>query len=145
MANEELEFRPPAASEDATRSIWTPTEVDYIQSWVVGMTEGSGERVLKHEFRLNYKGQTQMFGVVAEESASEGQIEDMAARVAERSALQMLEKLQKRGSKLAPEQLASREHIDLRRDVAGAFRDYIKHAKQRAQSSTGKIYFKGIT
>ena len=61
------------------------------------------------------------------------------------SAIKILEKLQKRGSKLVPEKLALKEYTDLRRDVAGAFRDYISHAKRRSQSSTGKIYFKGIS
>lgn len=142
---EELIFNVPDKAEDATASFWTSTEVEYIQSWVLGKEEESNERVLKHEFKLNYKGQVEMFGVVAEESAPESQIEDMAARVAERSAIKILEKLQKRGSKLVPEKLALKEYTDLRRDVAGAFRDYISHAKRRSQSSTGKIYFKGIS
>ena len=142
---EELIFNVPDKAEDATANFWTSTEVEYIQSWVLGTAEEDNERVLKHEFKLNYKGQVEMFGVVAEESAPESQIEDMAARVAERSAVKILEKIQKRGSKLAPEKLAQKEYTDLRHDVAGAFRDYINHAKRRSQSSTGKIYFKGIS
>lgn len=124
--------------------LWTPDHVEYIQSWVVGQIAEGGERVFKHEFKLSYKGETEMFGVLAEESVSDSQIEDMAAGVSERAAAKIVERLQRRGSKLIPEQLAERQHWDVRRDLAAIWRDLRKHNKRRRESSTGKIYFPGI-
>ena len=126
--------------------LWTPDGVDYVQSWepVPGFVSEEGERVFKHEFRLSFKGETQMFGVMAEESTSDAQIEDMAAKVSETTAKQIIERLQRRGSKLIPEELAKKGNWDVRRELASVWRDYIGSAKRRAASTTGKIYYSGI-
>lgn len=134
----------PTGHESGTiGGLWTPDEVKYIQSWLVGM--GQTERVFKHEFQISYKGETERFGVMAEESASDAHIEDMAAWVAERTIGTIIERLQKRGSKLIPEQLAGKEHQDVRRELAAIFRDYRKHAARRRASSTGKLYYPGLS
>ncbi len=124
--------------------LWTPDGVEYVQSWFVGKTGEDGWDVYKHEFRLIYKGETEMFGVLAEASASESQIEDTAAWTAEKSMQKIVEKLQRRGSKLIPESLADRQNWDVRRDLAALFRDFRAHMKKRRESSGGKIYYAGI-
>lgn len=134
-------LRIPQNVETGTLSIWTPTHVRYLQSWLVGE---AGERIWKHEFQLDYMGETKQFGVMAEESAPESQIEDMAAWVSERTAAQILEATQRRSGKLAPEQLAEKQNWDVRRELAGAWRDYRKWANKRRASTTGKTLYKGI-
>lgn len=125
--------------------LWTPDSVQYLQSWLVGKIGETGERVFKHEFRLSYKGETENFGVMAEESASDAQIEDMAAWVSERTVAKIIDRLQRRGSRLVPEQLAGRENARVRRDLAAIWRDMRKSAAKRRESTTGRIYFPGAT
>ena len=123
----------------------TPDSVVYVQSWGVGRIGETGERVFKHEFMLTYKGETEMFGVISEESASDAQVEDMAAWVSERSIAKIIERLQARGSKLLPEDLANRQNWRVRRELAAIWRDMRRQAKKRRESSTGKIYWPGST
>jgi hypothetical protein len=114
--------------------------VEYVQSWLVGRTGETGERVFKHEFRLNFRGESEMFGVLAEESASEAQIEDMAAWVSERSAAKIAERLERRGGRLVPEDLAKRKNWDARRELAAIWRDYRRWAKRRRAGGGKRIY-----
>ena len=114
--------------------------VEYVQSWLVGRTGESGERVFKHEFRLTFRGESEMFGVLAEESASDAHIEDMAAWVSERSAAKIAARLERRGSRLVPEDLALRRNWDARRDLAAIWRDYRKWSKRSRSGSGKKIY-----
>lgn len=123
----------------------TPDSVTYVQSWLVGVIGETGERVFKHEFMLTYKGEVEMFGVLAEESASDAQIEDTAAWTSERSAAKIVERLQQRGSRLLPEQLADRKNWSVRRELAAIWRDMRKHTKKRRASTTGRIYYPGST
>lgn len=130
----------PQAATDVTRSIWTPTEITYVQSWLVGKVPGF-ERVFKHEFMLKFRGETEMFGVVAEESASEAQIEDMAAATSEKAMIKIADTLSERGSKLKPEDLANPDYVRERRDLAGAWRDMRRHAAKRRASTSGRLYW----
>lgn len=115
----------PEGHETGTsNTLWTPTGVKYLQSWAVGVEQESGERVWKHEFQLSYMGEISNFGVLAEESASEKQIEDMAAETSESTAKKIKVKLEQRAGRLRPEDLASRKNWDARRDLAGAWRQY---------------------
>ena len=123
-------------------SLWTPTEVRHVQSWVAA-SEG-GRHALKHEFQLSYMGETVTFGVLAEEGEGDALIEDMAGGMAEREMVKILERQQKRGSKLIPEQLAGKTHERVRHELAAAMRDYIKAAKKRALSN-GKRYYAGAS
>lgn len=129
-------------------NIWTPTNVRYIQSWIVGeyhdQDTGDRERVFKHEFELSFMGVTKNFGVLAEESASDAQIEDMAGGVAERTAARIETEVQKINGRLRPEDLAERSNWGVRRDVAGAFREYRKWAKRKRASTTGKTIYRGL-
>ena len=135
----------PAGANDVTTQLWTPTEITYVQSWLVepapGYKTGEGDRVFKHEFMLKFMGETEMFGVVAEESAPESQIEDIAAKTSERSMAKIRDRLQERGNKLIPEDLAKVEHERHRRDLAGAWREMLKYAKKRKASSSGRLYW----
>ncbi len=99
---------------------------------------------MKHEFRLNYRGESVMFGLIGTEDTPDSQIEDNAGAFAEREAKRIDDRLSKRGGKLLPEQLAEKKYWDERRDLAGAMRDMIRHAKKRQASSTGKIFFAGL-
>ena len=114
--------------------------VEYVQSWLVGRAGETGERVFKHEFRLTFRGESEMFGVLAEESASESQVEDMAAWVSERSAAKIAARLDRRGNRLTPEDLAERKNWDARRELAAIWRDYRKWAKRRRSGSGKKTY-----
>lgn len=127
-----------------SNSIWTPTNVEYLHSWRVGK-DNSGVWWWKHEFRLSYMGETEMFGVIAREDNSDANIEDLAAGVSERSAEKILAKVQARGAKLRPEDLATRENWDVRRDLAGAWRELRKWSRKRKQSAGGKTVYGGIT
>ena len=135
----------PVAAEDVTSVLWTPTEITYLQSWIVEPYEGfrteEGDRTFKHEFMLNFMGETEIFGVLGEESASEAQIEDMAATVANRSMERIKLKLQERGNKIIPQDLALAENALHRSDLAGAWRDMRRHAGKRRASSNGRIYY----
>ena len=134
----------PQGAEDATTSIWTPTEVRYIQSWVVGEAEESKVRAIKHEFVLNYMGETEYFGVLAEEGCSEAQIEDMAAGTLERVAANIVENRQRRSGKKAPEYYASKANVSERHDLAEAFRDFKKDSAKRRASSNNRIFYPGL-
>jgi len=127
-----------------SNTIWTPTNVEYLQSWIVGYT-GNGLRVWKHEFKLTYRGEQEMFGVMGPDGTPDSQIEDLAAGVAERAATTILEKLQARGNRLRPEDLAEREHWDVRRDLAGAMREFRRWAKKRRASTNQRTLYKGLT
>jgi len=134
----------PDNAHDVSTAIWTPTNVEYIQSWVVGVAEESQVRAVKHEFRLIYRGFEEYFSVLATEDESEALIEDMAAGLAERSATQIIVREQMRGGKLTPTDLAQKENIDVRRDVAGAIRDMRSHAVKRRLTANGKLYYPGL-
>jgi hypothetical protein len=81
-----------------------------------------------------------MFGVLAEESASEAQVEDMAAWVSERSAAKIAERLERRGGRLIPEDLAKRKNWDARRELATIWRDYRAWAKRSRAGQGKRIY-----
>jgi len=131
----------PLSAEDVTSTIWTPTEITYVQSWVVGVAPENNTRVFKHEFMLNFMGETEMFGVIGEEDTPESQIEDIAAATSEKTMMKIKLRLQERGNKLIPTELALAENELHRRDLAGAWRDMIRHAKKRRESTSGRLYW----
>jgi len=126
------------ADKEAGNGLWTPDGLELVQSWVVGKAPEGNVNVLKHEFRLSYKGEVRYFGVVALEGESPAQIEDLAASMMIREAKRIIETLQKRGSKLLPEQIAN--EIPIRRELAAVMRDYLRAAKKRAGTTTGRVY-----
>jgi hypothetical protein len=132
---------PKGVPVDAAQGFWTPSEVRYVQSWVAW--QENGRKAIKHEFMLKYMGETEMFGVLAEEDESDALIEDMAAGMAERAMVKIRLKKERRGDKLLPEQLSEKEHWQVRRELAAIWRDMRKHAHKRALSSTGRIYYAG--
>ena len=139
----------PALAEDVTTAMWTPSEVTYIQSWLVEPEPGwklpeTGLRVFKHEFMLKFMGETEMFGVIATDDTSEAHIEDMAAGTSEKSMEKIRDRVRARGSKVLPEHLAREENKKLRHDLAGAWRDMKRHAAKRRKSTNGKIYYPGL-
>ncbi len=138
-------FVPKGATIDERSAYVTADGILYVQSWLVGYAPESGERVFKHEFRLTFKGEVEMFGVLAEESASESQIEDMAAWVSERTTEKIVERLQCRGNRLAPEQLANRKNWDARRELASIWRDYRSWSKKKRSTGGQKLYAPGFT
>ncbi len=123
----------------------TADGVEYVQSWLVGYAPESGERVFKHEFRLALRGEVEMFGVVAEESAPPSQIEDMAAWVCERAAGKIAEKLSRRSGRLTPEKLADRQNWDARRELAAIWRDYRAWSRKRRAGGGPKLYVPGFS
>jgi hypothetical protein len=133
-------YVPRGAVIDDRTGYLAPDGVQYVQSWLVGRAGESGEKVFKHEFCLTFRGEVEMFGVLAEESASESQVEDMAAWVSERSAAKIAERLERRGSRLVPEDLAKRKNWDARRELAAIWRDYRRWAKRRRSGAGKRIY-----
>ncbi len=144
MAQPEI-FVPSGAVIDDRTGFVTADGVRYVQSWLVGRAPENGERVFKHEFRLIYRGESEMFGVLAEESASDSQVEDLAAWVSQRTASKIHERLQRRGSSLTPEQLANPKHWDARRELAGIWRDYRKWSKRVRSGGTARVYVPGFS
>lgn len=134
----------PQGAEDVSTTIWTPTEVQYIQSWVVGEAKESKTRAIKHEFRLIYKGQIEYFGVLAEEGCSEAQIEDMAANTLDRTIDAMELKAQQLDGKKTAEYYSKPENMWDRHDLAEAFRDFKKESARRRASSNNRIYYPGL-
>ena len=55
-----------------------------------------------------------------------------------------MEKKQKRGDKLIPEQLSQPEHVRIRRELAAIWRDMKKQAAKRRDMTTGRLYFPGV-
>ncbi len=143
MAQPQL-FIPSGATIDERTGYATADGIEYVQSWLVGYAPENGERVFKHEFRLKFKGETEMFGVLAEESASESQIEDMAAWVSERTSQKIMGRLRQRGHRLTPEQLADRKHWNVRRELASIWRDYRSWSKRRRSGVGSKLYVPGF-
>ena len=134
----------PQGAEDVSTSLWTPTEVQYIQSWIVGEAAESKVRAIKHEFRLRYKGEIEYFGVLAEEGCSEAQIEDMAAGVLDRTVDAMELRRQQMGNKKTAEYYAKPENMWDRHDLAEAFRDFKKDSAKRRASSNNRIFYPGL-
>lgn len=138
-------YVPNGAEIDDRTGFLAPDGVEYVQSWLVGRSGEDGDRVYKHEFRLRFRGESEMFGVLAEEDASEAQIEDMAAWVSERTAEKIFERQERRGSRLTPEDLAARGNWDARRDLAAIWRDYRKWSKNKRAGGSAKIYVPGVS
>lgn len=138
-------YVPVGAVVDDRTGFVTPDGVRYVQSWLVGRAPENGERVFKHEFRLTLRGESEMFGVLAEETASDRQIEDIAAWVSERTAAKIVERMHRRGNRLAPEQLASSENWQARRELAAIWRDYRKWSKRVRAGGGAKVYVPGFT
>lgn len=132
----------PENSDDASRSLWTPSEVRYVSSWVA-WSEG-GRSAVKHEFLLSYMGEQETFGVLAEANESDALIEDMAAGLAERAMVQIRERKQRREDRLIPEQLSEVEHVKVRRELAAIWRDMRNQAWRKRDMTTGKLYFAGL-
>lgn len=130
------------AELEAGTNIWTPSGIEYVQSWVVGRNPESGRSMVKHEFRFTFRGEVRFFGVLAQDDDSPAQIEDMVGNMVIREAKRIIETLQERGSKLVPEQIA--ENIPIRRELAAAMRDYIRYARRRAKTTTGRVYQPGV-
>lgn len=144
MAQPEI-YVPRGAVVDDRTGYAAPDGVEHVQSWLVGRTGEDGLRVFKHEFRLRLRGESEMFGVLAEEDASEAQVEDMAAWVSERTAAKIVERQERRGPRLTPEDMARRENWDARRELAAIWRDYRKWSKRRRAGGTAKIYVPGVS
>lgn len=123
--------------------LWTPSGLEYVQSWFVGKSEG-GMEVVKHEFKLTFMGQIKFFGVAAESDISDAHIEDAAAVMAEGAMREIMGTIRERGRKLTPEEMALPENRDVRRDFAATLRDFRAYAKKRRESTTGKLYFAGV-
>lgn len=138
-------FVPDGATIDERTGYVTADGIEYVQSWLVGYAPENDERVFKHEFRLSFKGEVEMFGVLAEESASESQVEDMAAWVSERTTAKIIERLQRRGSRLTPEQLADQNHWDARRELAAIWRDFRMWSKRKRSGAGRKLYVPGVS
>ena len=126
------------ADTDAATNLWTPDGLEHVQSWTVGREPSSGRFMVKHEFRLTWKGEVRYFGILAQDNDSPDQIEDLAAEMVIREAKRIIETLQARGSKLIPEDVAT--NIPIRRELAAVMRDYVRMARKRAQTTTGRIY-----
>ena len=131
--------------------IWTPDSIEYIQSWRVEtemgeipLIEDQNQPVWKHEFKLSYKGQIEMFGVLAEQSASDDQISEMAHWTAERAITLMIEKRQRSGGGISTDDLHMQEHTRARRDLAAILRDFRSHNTKRVESTNKRIYYAGI-
>ena len=138
-------YVPHGAVIDDRTGFAVPNGVEYVQSWLVGSAPESGERVYKHEFRLRFRGESEMFGVLAEQSASESQVEELAAWVSERTALKIAERQGLRGQRLVPEQLADRQNWDARRELAAIWRDYRSWAHRKRVGGTARIYVPGVS
>ena len=136
-----IETIPLLAPREVGNAIWTPTGVEHINSWVVKRDEDR-RAMVKHEFRFTFRGETRFFGILAYEGESQDQIEEMVGNMVIREAKRIIETLQKRGSKLVPEQIA--ENIPIRRELAAAMREYIRYARKRAGTTTGRIYQPGV-
>lgn len=146
----EPDFRAPKGVETGDRDqLWVPEaarwSVKFKESWSPGLGP-TGVRIWKVEFILYYDtGEEQPywkpFSVLCEEDDPDSQIEDLVGWTAERTAKQISEELERRGSKLRPEDLALRQNWSVRRDLAGAWRDYRSWRKKQKESSTGKTQF----
>lgn len=134
---------PDTVETGAADTIWTPTNVKFVQSWLVGHVTETHIPVWKLEFLLNFKGEKKTFSVLYEEGDKFSQYEDLLGKTAERTAEQIAERLEQRGSKLRPEDLSLRENVDVRRQLAGAFRDFRSWRKKQKESTVGKTLFPG--
>lgn len=128
--------------------LWVPEssrwKVEYHDGWAVGKAPESGQLVWKLEFILRYGDYWKPFSILWEEGDSEDQIEDLLGWTAERTANAIADQLDRQGSKLRPEDLALRQNWGVRRQLAGAWRDYRKWRTKAKESTVGKEFFKGI-
>ncbi len=137
-------LRPRRIEPGAGDTLWTPTTVSYHQSFPIGRAPESGQVVWKIEFILEFQGYRKPFNILWEEGDSESQIEDLMGWSAERTAKMIAEQMERQGTRLRPEELALRKNWGVRRELAGAFRDYRKWRKKIKESSTGKTLFSGV-
>ena len=135
---------PDNVDDASTNTMWTPTEVEYIQSWVVPTETPLPVRVIKHEFKLSFHGDIEYFGVMGMEDEDESLIEDMAAATAEAAMVKIIEREQIRGGRLIPVDLSKPEHLQVRRDLAATFREFRAYQRKRRESTNGKIYYPGV-
>lgn len=128
-------------------NLWVPESsrwnVEWHDGWKVGVAPESGQMVWKLEFILRYGNYWKPFSILWEEGDSEDQIEDLLGWTAERTANAIRDQLERQGSKLRPEDLALRQNWNVRRQLAGAWREYRAWRKKAKESTVGKTLFSG--
>ena len=122
--------------------LWTPPGMDLVAVDALGQilesqTQAFGYRAA---YRCPECGETRPMTVAASEEDSIANIEDILGAAMERDwQTHVIKYHQYKGTRLSPREAMKDEHT--KRELAGTLRDWRDHAKKRAESSTGKIYF----
>lgn len=127
--------------------LWTPENLSFVRGNSMGLTGEDADEAILYEFDVTWKGERVTFGVLAEKGASVAQVEDMAAAKAERELTKIMERLEIRGRRVpvTGTALSKPENIGIRRELAAVLRDIRRHARKRAQTTTGRLYQQGVS
>jgi len=84
-------------------------------------------------FEFHYKGKAHKVQVVAESDVSRAQVEDSAAKVAEK----WMREIDEKESKRPPTE-------DERKQIGKSMNEFLQHARRRRQSSNGRLFYPGV-
>ena len=123
------------SNKDLSGYLWTPdglanTAIDDI----VVRRQNEVATAMTFTFEFHYQGKAHKVQVVAESDVSRAQVEDSAAKIAEKWMAEIDEKEYKR----PPTE-------DERKQIGKSMNEFLQHARRRRESSNGKIYYPGVT
>lgn len=123
----------PVPLHDPVLDLWTPEGSTNTARFAAGVDAADGEAVLGHVFHFVDKrtGKRSKATIVAEASASQAHIEDMAAACFERWLTKLREKEYKRPPS-GPEE---------RKEIGRAIREFRQYRARRNESTNHKLYY----
>jgi len=119
--------------------LWLPKGVTQGTPSLLGRNVETGSAVVSHSFRFHSAtyGKTREVRILADDSMSKAQIEDMAASALETWLIELEEKRQRKVGKHAPASVAERQ------EVGKAIREFRSYAAARRESTNNKTYYQG--
>ena len=120
-----------------TDRLWTPAGVTKLAPSIGGYNAETGGTIVVHSFRFHSAkhGKTRIVKILADDSMSKAQIEEMAAGSLESWLTEIEEKAQHKVGKHAPRSIAERQ------EVGKAIREFREYAKKRRESTNARIYY----
>lgn len=117
--------------------LWLPAGVTEGAPFLAGRNVETGGYIVTHAFRFHSAkyGKTREVRILADESMSKAQIEDMAAGALERWLIELGEEAQRKVGKHAPRNVAERQ------EVGKAIREFREYAAKRRASTNNKNYY----
>ena len=120
------------------QDLWTPAGTAYNGIVPVGRNAETGSQIVSHQLRVEAKDRfgkvhKQIIRVLADDETSQAEIEDMMGHAAENFVVAVREKYTKRPAT-----------VDERKQIGHALNEFLQHRTKRQESTSNRIYFKGI-